>query len=62
VRSGGRRTRTRPHHPGQQSADDEGWAVIDRLSMHYDGRPYPDHAHRHAFARVRVTDWNSFGV
>lgn len=43
-------------------ADDVGYAAIDRLSLHYDGRPYGDHVHPHAFARVRVTDWNSFGV
>jgi PPOX class probable F420-dependent enzyme len=42
--------------------DDPEGAVIDRLSLHYDGRPYGDHEHTHAFARVRVTDWNSFGV
>jgi PPOX class probable F420-dependent enzyme len=43
--------------------EDAGLAVLDRLSQHYDGRPYPDRdpAHRHVVARLRVTGWDQFG-
>jgi PPOX class probable F420-dependent enzyme len=50
------------HGEAVEVADDRDRAVIDRLSRHYEGRPYPDAVHSHAFARVRVTDWNTFGV
>jgi PPOX class probable F420-dependent enzyme len=50
------------HGEAVEIADDTDRAVIDRLSMHYDGKPYGDREFAHAFARVRVTDWNSFGV
>lgn len=43
-------------------ADDPSHEVIDRISMHYDGRPYPDHAHMHAVARIRVEHWDQFGL
>ena len=42
--------------------DDTDRAIIDRLSMHYEGTPYADRVHENAFARVRVTGWNTFGV
>ena len=50
------------HGEAVEVADDEGGAVIDRLSLHYDGKPYPEREQLHAFARVRVTGWNTFGV
>jgi PPOX class probable F420-dependent enzyme len=42
---------------------DPGLALIDRLSQHYDGRPYPDRdpSHRHVTARIRVDGWDQFG-
>ncbi|MFD1722298.1 TIGR03618 family F420-dependent PPOX class oxidoreductase [Amnibacterium endophyticum] len=43
-------------------ADDPDRAVIDRLSRHYDGRDFADAGQAHAFARVRVVGWNTFGI
>jgi PPOX class probable F420-dependent enzyme len=42
--------------------DDQDCSIVDRISQHYDGRPYSDHESRHAFARARVIEWNSFGL
>ena len=50
------------HGRASEIGDDPDRAVIDRLSQHYDGRAYPDTEHAHAFARVRVVGWNTFGV
>lgn len=50
------------HGEAVEVADDDGRRVIDRLSQHYDGRDFPDTGLSHAFARVRVVDWNSFGL
>ncbi|WP_375399206.1 PPOX class F420-dependent oxidoreductase [uncultured Amnibacterium sp.] len=50
------------HGEAQEVGDDPDLTVIDRLSQHYVGKPYDDRAHPYAFARIRVTEWNSFGV
>jgi PPOX class probable F420-dependent enzyme len=50
------------HGTAVEVADDSDCTVIDRLSMHYEGKHYDDHDHAHAFARVRVAGWNSFGI
>lgn len=50
------------HGEAEELADDPDLTVIDRLSQHYEGEPFGDRTHPHAFARVRVTDWNAFGV
>ena len=50
------------HGTAEQVDDDRGLAVIDRISQHYEGAPFEDRERNHAFARVRVTEWNAFGV
>ena len=41
--------------------EDEGLAVMDRISMHYEGTPYQDRREHHAIARIRILDWDQFG-
>ena len=50
------------HGTAEQVDDDRGLAVIDRISQHYEGAPFEDRVRDHAFARVRVMEWNAFGV
>ena len=50
------------HEEAVEVGDDADRGVIDRLPQHDDGRPYPDAAHAHAFARVRVLAWNAVGL
>jgi PPOX class probable F420-dependent enzyme len=41
--------------------DDVECIDVDRISQHYEGRPFADHESRHATARIRVDRWNQFG-
>ena len=41
--------------------EDTDFADVDRLSQHYDARPYPDRDVPQITARIRVDRWNQFG-
>ena len=42
--------------------DDTGLADIDRLAMHYNGRPYPNRKRRRINAWIEVEHWHAWGV
>ena len=49
------------HGDAVEVREDVDCSVVDRISQHYEGRPYADHVSLHAFARARVTGRNQFG-
>lgn len=42
-------------------ADDEGLAVIDRMSQHYRGRSYPERSRGRVNAWVEIDRWHGWG-
>jgi PPOX class probable F420-dependent enzyme len=42
--------------------DDEGLADIDRLSIHYGGRPYPNRESPRVSAWIQVDRWHGWGA
>jgi len=45
-----------------QWRDDEGLADIDRLSKHYNGRPYPNRERRRISAWIEIDRWHGWGA
>jgi len=45
-----------------EMADDEGLRDIDRLSRHYNGRPYPNRESPRVSAWVQVDRWHGWGA
>src|SRR4051794_16538262 len=43
-------------------ADDSDLADIDRLSLHYNGRPYPNRDRRRVSAWIEVESWHGWGA
>jgi PPOX class probable F420-dependent enzyme len=44
-----------------ETHDDEGLTDIDRLSLHYTGRPYPDHSRPRVSAWITPERWHGWG-
>jgi hypothetical protein len=42
--------------------DDSDFADIDRLSTHYNGRPFPNRAHGRVSAWIEIDHWHSWGA
>jgi PPOX class probable F420-dependent enzyme len=49
------------HGVVESLTEDTDFTDVDRISQHYDGRPYEDHTEPQTTARIRVVRWNSFG-
>ena len=45
-----------------ETRDDDGLADIDRLSMHYTGRPYRNRERRRVSAWVEIERWHGWGA
>ena len=46
----------------KELADDEGLVEIDRLSTHYNGRPYPNRESPRVSAWMVVDRWHGWGA
>jgi|SRR5579875_700257 len=49
------------HCRAQTFTADTDHAVLDALSLHYTGEPYPDHAHPTLTVTASVDRWHTFG-
>jgi PPOX class probable F420-dependent enzyme len=46
----------------EEIVDDDGLTDIDRLSRHYNGRPYPDRESPRVSAWMTIDTWNGWGA
>ncbi len=49
------------HGEVESLTDDPDFTDIDRIAMHYEGRPFDHIEPMYATARIRVDRWNQFG-
>jgi PPOX class probable F420-dependent enzyme len=49
------------HGVVESLTEDTDFADVDRISQHYDGKPFPDRDVVQITARIRVERWNEFG-